>query len=127
LSFKHKLCIDDKPDLRWWLPTASSSDEDTHQLTAYTILVQIEPLTTFLPAAARLVAIGDLHGDMGKTRRAFRIGGLIDHQDRWCGGTTTAVQVLFLKLLHSAGLKLAAGVTQLYACYSVARQCMPEV
>jgi len=70
--------------------------------------VQIEPLTTFLPAAARLVAIGDLHGDMGKTRRAFRIGGLIDDQDRWSGGTTTAVQVL---LLHSAGLKLAAGVT----------------
>lgn len=54
---------------------------------------KIEPLTTFLPAAARLVAIGDLHGDMGKTRRAFRIGGLIDHQDRWSGGTATAVQV----------------------------------
>ena len=73
--------------------------------------MQIEPLTTFLPAAARLVAIGDLHGDMGKTRRAFRIGGLIDHQDRWSGGTTTAVQVLLLQVLQSAGLKLATGVT----------------
>ncbi|KAL3146397.1 hypothetical protein ABBQ32_003079 [Trebouxia sp. C0010 RCD-2024] len=54
---------------------------------------KIEPLTTFLPAAARLVAIGDLHGDMGKTRRAFKIAGLIDANDRWTGGSTTAVQV----------------------------------
>ena len=61
-------------------------------LTSFPVL-QIEPLTTFLPAAARLVAIGDLHGDMGKTRRAFKIAGLIDANDRWTGGTTTAVQV----------------------------------
>lgn len=54
---------------------------------------KIESLTTFMPAAARLVAIGDLHGDMSKTRRAFKIGGLIDNQDSWTGGTTTAVQV----------------------------------
>ena len=58
------------------------------------LLVQIEPLTTYLPAAARLVAIGDLHGDMGKTRRAFKIGGLIDDRGHWTGGTTTAVQVV---------------------------------
>lgn len=48
---------------------------------------------TFLPAVARLIAIGDLHGDLDKTKRAFRVGGLIDAQDRWCGGSTTAVQV----------------------------------
>ena len=42
----------------------------------------------------RLVAIGDLHGDMQKARRAFRLGGLVDASDRWAGGTTTAVQVL---------------------------------
>ena len=47
-----------------------------------------------LPAVTRIVAIGDLHGDMDKTRRAFRVGGLIDEHDRWAGGTTTAVQVL---------------------------------
>ena len=45
-----------------------------------------------LPAVARIVAIGDLHGDMDKTRRAFCIGGLIDGEDRWIGGTTTVVQ-----------------------------------
>ena len=48
---------------------------------------------TFLPAVPRIVAIGDLHGDMGKARRAFRLGGLIDENDHWVGGTTTAVQV----------------------------------
>ena len=40
-----------------------------------------------------MVAIGDLHGDLHKARRAFRVGGLIDEHDRWVGGTTTAVQV----------------------------------
>ncbi|PRW56463.1 shewanella phosphatase 2 [Chlorella sorokiniana] len=46
-----------------------------------------------LPAVPRLVAVGDLHGDLGKARRAFRLAGLIDAQDRWAGGTTTVVQV----------------------------------
>lgn len=45
-----------------------------------------------LPAVQRLVAIGDLHGDFDKTRRAFLAGGLIDDKDHWTGGTTTAVQ-----------------------------------
>ena len=54
-----------------------------------------EPLPLRLPAVSRLVAIGDLHGDFGKTQRAFRLAGLIDGQDRWCGGTTTAVQASF--------------------------------
>ena len=58
------------------------------------LLVQEPPvLRTFWPSAERLVAIGDLHGDMGKARRALRLGGLIDDNDRWCGGSTTAVQV----------------------------------
>ena len=46
-----------------------------------------------LPAVPRLVAIGDLHGDLKKAQRAFRLGGLTDENDRWIGGTTTAVQV----------------------------------
>ena len=71
----------------------------SHALTVSPVL-QIEPLTTFLPAAARLVAIGDLHGDMGKTRRAFKIAGLIDANDRWTGGTTTAVQVTPVCMIH---------------------------
>lgn len=52
-----------------------------------------QPPPLALPAVSRLVAVGDLHGDLGKARCAFRLAGLIDGQDRWAGGTTTVVQV----------------------------------
>ena len=46
-----------------------------------------------VPGARRVVAIGDLHGDIEKTRQAFRVGGLVDEKDAWVGGDTVAVQV----------------------------------
>ncbi|GAQ90338.1 hypothetical protein KFL_006290030 [Klebsormidium nitens] len=46
-----------------------------------------------LPAPERLVAIGDLHGDLRKARRAFRLAGVVDEKDRWIGGKTVVVQV----------------------------------
>jgi hypothetical protein len=45
-----------------------------------------------LPAPARLVAIGDLHGDITATRAAFRLAGAIDESDRWIGGDLVVVQ-----------------------------------
>lgn len=51
------------------------------------------PPPTILPKTDRLIAIGDLHGDLTKARRAFRLAGLIDHKDSWIGGSTVAVQV----------------------------------
>jgi hypothetical protein len=50
------------------------------------------PLT--LPAVDRLVAIGDLHGDLGKARKALKLAGVMDDSGRWTGGTATVVQVL---------------------------------
>jgi hypothetical protein len=44
------------------------------------------------PAVPRLVAIGDLHGDFEATRRALRLGGAIDGEDRWVGGDLVVVQ-----------------------------------
>ena len=44
------------------------------------------------PAPERIVAIGDLHGDLSATRAALRLAGVIDSEDRWAGGTTVAVQ-----------------------------------
>ncbi|MCP4675835.1 MAG: calcineurin [Deltaproteobacteria bacterium] len=41
----------------------------------------------------RLVAIGDLHGDITATREAFRLAGAIDAQDNWIGGDMVVVQV----------------------------------
>jgi hypothetical protein len=49
-------------------------------------------LPTRLPAAARVVAIGDLHGDLSAARRALRLAGAIDERDRWIGGRLVVVQ-----------------------------------
>lgn len=45
-----------------------------------------------LPAAPRIVAIGDLHGDLAATRRALRLAGAIDEHDRWVGANLVVVQ-----------------------------------
>ena len=49
-------------------------------------------------APGRVVAIGDLHGDIGQARRALRMAGVLDDEDdagnpRWVGGDTTLVQL----------------------------------
>jgi hypothetical protein len=49
-------------------------------------------LPTRYPPAERIVAIGDLHGDLPATRTALRLAGAIDEHDRWTGGTTVLVQ-----------------------------------
>lgn len=42
--------------------------------------------------AGRIVAIGDLHGDLDSTLRALRLAGAIDENDHWCGGDLILVQ-----------------------------------
>ncbi len=43
--------------------------------------------------AKRIVAIGDVHGDIYALKRALRLGELIDVDDNWAGGNTVLVQV----------------------------------
>ncbi|HKO49210.1 MAG TPA: metallophosphoesterase [Polyangiaceae bacterium] len=45
-----------------------------------------------LPAAERIVAIGDLHGDVSALRAALRLGGAIDAAGRWIGKNLVLVQ-----------------------------------
>lgn len=45
-----------------------------------------------LPAAERIVAMADWHGDLEAARRALRLAGAIDDQDRWIGGDLVVVQ-----------------------------------
>ncbi len=45
-----------------------------------------------LPAPARIVAIGDLHGDLTATRAALRVAGAIDDKDHWIGKDLMIVQ-----------------------------------
>ena len=43
-------------------------------------------------APARVVAVGDLHGDLEATRRVLRLAGAIDGKDAWTGGKLVVVQ-----------------------------------
>jgi calcineurin-like phosphoesterase family protein len=52
----------------------------------------VAPLALRLPAPRRLVAIGDLHGDLGSARAVLRAAGAIDEHDRWIGGDLVVVQ-----------------------------------
>jgi len=53
----------------------------------------LAPVPTKLPLSpSRLVAIGDLHGDLAAARAALRAAGAIDDADRWIGGALVVVQ-----------------------------------
>lgn len=45
------------------------------------------------PAVKRIISIGDIHGDLGKLKRALKSAGLINDDFRWVGGSTVVVQV----------------------------------
>ena len=45
-----------------------------------------------LPAAPRIVAIGDIHGDVQAARAALKLGGAIDDAGAWVGGKLVVVQ-----------------------------------
>ncbi len=44
------------------------------------------------PAVARVVAVGDIHGDRAAMLRVLRLAGVVDDAMRWTGGTTWVVQ-----------------------------------
>jgi hypothetical protein len=46
----------------------------------------------YFPAAPRLVAIGDLHGDLDAAVAALRIAGAVDKDGNWAGGKLVVVQ-----------------------------------
>jgi hypothetical protein len=53
----------------------------------------LAPIPTKVPITAkRLVAIGDLHGDLGGARAALKAAGAIDDRDQWIGGDLVIVQ-----------------------------------
>ncbi|XP_057834530.1 shewanella-like protein phosphatase 1 isoform X2 [Cryptomeria japonica] len=54
-----------------------------------------EPPTFVSAPGRRIVAVGDLHGDLVKARQALRIAGVLsaDGHDCWTGGSTVLVQL----------------------------------
>lgn len=55
--------------------------------------LEVPPPTTIDEMPPRLVAVGDVHGDLKATRDALRLAGAIDRDDRWIGGDLVVVQV----------------------------------
>ncbi len=52
-----------------------------------------QPPPTFIEAVPeRMVAIGDVHGDLEATRAALQLAGAIDADDQWIGGDMVLVQ-----------------------------------
>ena len=45
------------------------------------------------PAVPRVIAVGDVHGDLAAARRALRLARVVDEDDQWVGGATWVVQV----------------------------------
>ncbi|XP_002524871.2 shewanella-like protein phosphatase 2 [Ricinus communis] len=68
-----------------FLPSVDLQNEQTNG--------EYNDIRTWYPTPNRLVAIGDLHGDLEKSKQAFRLAGLIDGSDRWSGGSATVVQI----------------------------------
>jgi len=61
-------------------------------LRALLLLLVAVPVATVHAAPPRVVAVGDLHGDLAATRSVLRLGGVIGEGDRWTGGRTVLVQ-----------------------------------
>ena len=57
----------------------------------HNVLADGDPSNQTTPAA-RIVAIGDLHGDIVAARGALKLAGAIDDEDRWIGGNLVVVQ-----------------------------------
>lgn len=73
--------------------TRADAGADENQATTRPALELVEPKGDFrLPGAERVIAIGDLHGDFSATKKAFRLAGAIDEQEKWSGGKLVVVQ-----------------------------------
>jgi len=72
-------------------PTVRSIGERRSGLATLAALALLVLVSACVPPQ-RIVAFGDIHGDLDATRRALRLAGAIDDQDRWIGGRLIVVQ-----------------------------------
>jgi len=56
------------------------------------LTVQTDDWSIKRPAPSRVVAIGDLHGDIERTKRVLRLAGAVDANINWSGGALVVVQ-----------------------------------
>jgi hypothetical protein len=72
-------------------PPPSSSAKPASTNTAASAVASAAPRAV-PPAPARIVAIGDLHGDLDATKRVLRLAGATDAKGAWIGGKLLVVQ-----------------------------------
>ena len=70
-------------------PEAGDDDDD---VTTEEPAERLVPPPTSVAAAERVVAVGDVHGDLAATRTVLLLAGAIDEQDAWAGGDLVLVQ-----------------------------------
>lgn len=73
-------------------PTSETTGNTTTGATAQPLVAPPPPGPMRVVPTGRIVAIGDVHGDLSALREALRAAGVIDAEDHWSGGTTTLVQ-----------------------------------
>lgn len=56
------------------------------------LTVQTDDWSLKRPAPSRIVAIGDLHGDLERTKRVLQLAGIVDGNINWSGGSMIVVQ-----------------------------------
>ena len=50
------------------------------------------PIPTFYPSAERIIAIGDLHGDLDRAQEVFQMAGITGENHHWIAGELVVVQ-----------------------------------
>jgi hypothetical protein len=87
---------------RWWAwllllalsGEAGACSKKAHPPEPEPSLARLPPSRPYRFATPRrLVAIGDLHGDIAAARRALRLGGAVDDGGSWTGGHLVVVQI----------------------------------
>ena len=74
-------------------PTPVQAPGSSAQAASVAKSCTLAPLPLVVPGKPRrVVAIGDLHGDLAAARSALRAAGAIDDSDRWIGGDLVIVQ-----------------------------------
>jgi hypothetical protein len=72
----------------WWLACAPAVPPPEPPAAAAAPAIAASP-----GAAQRVIAVGDVHGDVRAARAALRLAGVVDEAGRWSGGRTIVVQV----------------------------------
>lgn len=74
-------------------PSAAAAPTRSTQAAAASARPDITPSVPFrYPAPKRLVALGDVHGDLAATLRALRLAGVVDEASHWKAGELVVVQ-----------------------------------